>query len=127
MAWMDGMDGDFDFLTQRRGNAEKGSRRAGLGHGGGVGWGEARDAWYPWIYATMGHEPTIPSIRAVPARTEEVHQMPTMIVELDTYAARARRAAAKRKRDKAEERRRRAVGYKGWMLKADHKGTGKSA
>lgn len=44
--------------------------------------------------------------------------MPTMIVEPDTYAARAQRAAAKRKRDRAEERRRRAARYKGWMLNA---------
>ena len=36
--------------------------------------------------------------------------MPTMIVELDTYADRARRAAAKRKKDKADERRRRQAG-----------------
>ena len=44
--------------------------------------------------------------------------MPTMILELDTYATRARRAAAKRKKAKSEERWRRSAGSKGWMLDA---------
>ena len=58
--------------------------------------------------------------------------MPTMIVELDTYADRARRAAAKRKKEKIEERRRRQAGSERWMLdampmpKAKPKDTGKS-
>ena len=42
--------------------------------------------------------------------------MPTMIVELDTYADRARRAAAKRKKEKIEERRRRHSWSERWML-----------
>lgn len=59
--------------------------------------------------------------------------MPTTIVKLDTYADRARRAAAKRKKDKADERRRRQAGSGTWMLdivpklKAKPKSTGKSA
>ena len=60
--------------------------------------------------------------------------MPTMMrIEPETYADIARRAAAKRKRDKAEERRRKAAGSGTWlldtipMLKPKPKGTGKSA
>ena len=59
--------------------------------------------------------------------------MPTMIVELDTYADRARRAAAKRKKDKADERRRRQAGSEIRTLgtvptpKSKSKGTERSA
>ena len=42
--------------------------------------------------------------------------MPTTIVRLDTYADRARLAAAKCKKDKADERRRRQAGSEIWML-----------
>ena len=63
-----------------------------------------------------GREATVANQPAVPARTEEVHQMPNFIVELDTYADRARRAAAKRKKEKIEERRRRQSGSEIWVL-----------
>ena len=59
--------------------------------------------------------------------------MPTMIVVDETYAERARRAAAKRKKDKAIERQRRAAGSEIWMLdtipmpRAKPKVTSKSA